>query len=359
MLVLGAGTAGCGEVNQSFADAAATGDSAVTDAGDGVDARPACNARVLYASGPQRTSSLYTARHDGSDVRPVTSDALGDGEAQWSPDGASILFTSARNGSRHLYSMSPSGSEVRQLTFGSTRESLPSWSPDGRKIAYLVEARLWVASSDGTLAAPLDAPPVPLFGAFRWSPDGRNIALASGTPGDLFMVPVDGRPSVNITNTSEVDERQVAWSPDGTRIAFARANAEGWNDLWVASADGSGPVNLTPNTDGGHDSWPLWIANDRIVFSSARDGGGQKLFAVAASGGLPVRVSDHRIPANGDDGDLVMGLSPDRSRVVFSRLTEASAKTAVGVVGVDGTEQTTFGEQATNPSWSPCSPVGS
>jgi TolB protein len=196
---------------------------------------------------------------------------------------------------------------------------------------------------------------VPLFGSYRWSPDGQTLALASGTPGDLFVVPVSGGIATNITNTPDVDESHLAWSADATRIAFTRRSNGGLPDVWVAASDGSGAVNLTPNSLTSIDLWPLWTADGQIVFSSSREGGGQKLFRVSASGGLPTRVSDHRIPASSDDGDLAMAVSPDQERVLFTRFTETGAQQQVGVVRLDGTEQVTFGDLAKSPSWSPCS----
>mgnify|MGYP002064453908 CR=1 FL=1 len=38
--------------------------------------------------------------------------------------------------------------------------------------------------------------------------------------GDLFSVPVEKGLAINLTGTSNAHEREVAWSPDGTRIAF-------------------------------------------------------------------------------------------------------------------------------------------
>jgi Tol biopolymer transport system component len=47
----------------------------------------------------------------------------------------------------------------------------------------------------------------------------------------------------------------VAWSPDGTRLAFNGRNTDGWGAIVVSAVDGSGPVTLTGNVDF---YWPVW-----------------------------------------------------------------------------------------------------
>ncbi len=58
-----------------------------------------------------------------------------------------------------------------------------------------------------------------------WSPDRTRIAYARGAGGvfDIFVQDLTappGTPPVNITNTPAVSEDRPAWSPDGTRIAW-------------------------------------------------------------------------------------------------------------------------------------------
>ncbi len=71
--------------------------------------------------------------------------------------------------------------------------SAPHWSPDGKSIAYEGSANgqsgLWVAQADGsgaTFIAPIEGTngPVPGAGnAISWSPDSKQIAFVSSTPG--------------------------------------------------------------------------------------------------------------------------------------------------------------------------------
>lgn len=49
---------------------------------------------------------------------------------------------------------------------------------------------------------------------------------------------------------------QPAWSPDGTRIAWASGQNNDW-DVWVMNADGSGKTNLTA-TPATNEAVPSW-----------------------------------------------------------------------------------------------------
>ena len=113
-------------------------------------------------------------------------------------------------------------------------------SPDGIRIAYVVrtidrekntyESSIWVVPFEGstsgtrlTYGSGQDALP-------RWSPDGRFLAFASDRnapagdpkkrkPKNLFVLSLDGGEARQLT-TFEDDCGDLAWSPDGKRVAF-------------------------------------------------------------------------------------------------------------------------------------------
>jgi len=58
--------------------------------------------------------------------------------------------------------------------------------------------------------------------------------------------------------TNPADDREPAWSPDGSKLAFAR-NFE----IYAMNADGTGQTQLTHNTAGG-DEWPTRLGCGRL-----------------------------------------------------------------------------------------------
>ena len=85
-----------------------------------------------------------------------------------------------------------------------------------------------------------------------WSPTGTRIAFARGN--DLYVMRADGTRRRRLARGEPTD----AWSPDGTSIAFGRAG-----DLFVIGADGRGLRQLTRTPE--FDAGPEWSPDGRRV----------------------------------------------------------------------------------------------
>lgn len=74
-----------------------------------------------------------------------------------------------------------------------------------------------------------------------WSPDGTKIAFArwDGTDGELWVVNADGSGPKRLTNDTK-QQWYPAWSPDGTQIAFESDRGGADDNIWTMNANGSG-----------------------------------------------------------------------------------------------------------------------
>ena len=273
---------------------------------------------------------------------------LGPGtEPAWSRDGKRIAYVDAAG---FITTMASEGSDRQRLVRG----TFPVWSPDGRWITYLERGspvRVMVVGADGTGRRLLHST-TDTFLSILWSPDGTDVVVAAD---DLIvLVPVAGG-AERVLARDFAGFREPQWSPDGSRLAFAR-----YGRLWTVSASGAGTVALTdprpPGTGsetGLFDSSPQWSPDGRSIafirtLTSARVFVRQEIWTVPAGGG------DARQVTKPTDRTFrtKLGWSGDGRSLVYSR---ALAFNRRGVLSVrpDGTKLSRLELGARDPAFSP------
>jgi dipeptidyl aminopeptidase/acylaminoacyl peptidase len=301
------------------------------------------NAAVL------QSSDLYR-------LRAVTSAAI-------SPDGKRVAYGIERN--------EKSGRPVQQINIidlatkksvavGDGRSGDPRWSPDGSWLAFVgnlgAKTGLAIVHPDGSGARFLAATdgtngPIPMQGAdIAWSPDGKQIAFVSSTPGPE-TAEVTGDPVVI---------RRYLYKPD-----YGEGNSR-LNDnkrLHIFMCDVAGGA-IRQLTDGVHSEHSIdWSPDGReILFVSNRDANEDQFFNYDV---FALRVADKSIraitatesaeyqPRWSPDGKSIAMLATKRG---LTDLETTMEDTHVWVMNADGGERRELGtidQRQLNAQWSP------
>jgi Tol biopolymer transport system component len=238
-------------------------------------------------------------------VVPLTSLSDQANSPAFSPDGNQVAFGRysdvAKNSGLHIKLI---GSEhLLQLT-NSSSDCCPVWSPDGRFIAFsrytkgehAWEHAIYMLPVIGGLERKLCSR-APARGELDWSPDGKLIAFsdrnAQADSYSISLLSVDDLQIRKLTEpTTEDEDWGPAFSPEGKRLAFIRAQAGGeLGDIFVMPAGGGKAERLTFD-HASIPSPPAWTTDGRwIVFSSARRGQ-PTLWRILVSGGSPIPVPE-------------------------------------------------------------------
>ena len=96
-----------------------------------------------------------------------------------------------------------------------------------------------------------------------WSPDGSKIVISSpqaerpGVASNVYTVSPDGTGLTQLTHETQPGVHDLAdgFSPDGTKIIFARTVDDGPFQVYVMNADGTGIAQLTQGIDAHWASW--------------------------------------------------------------------------------------------------------
>jgi len=236
---------------------------------------------------------------------PVTSYPGHESQAAFSPDSARIAFVwdRAPKDTPHIY-VKVSGKETPlQLTSGPGSDSKPAWSPDGKLIWFLrtsADQRVWyqIPAPGGPVRKLAEVSPYFDLGSGNSpyaAPDGNSLAIVDknspGDPASIFLLSLRTLELRKVTAppAGTTGDYYPAFSPDGRKLAFARAVSFSATDLYVMALSDGKPKRLT--FDGVTIEGLAWTADGRdIVFSSRRGDSVNALWRIAAAGGEPERL---------------------------------------------------------------------
>lgn len=268
-----------------------------------------------------------------------------------------------------IYTFDPATPDVPavKLTTDGRYNDNPDWSPDGTKIAYdgwatFFGPRIQVMDADPTTddQTVLTEPCLDDFDCYgdsqpAWSPDGTRIAFVSSRPNadgtehwtkELYVMDATGEagdlpPATRLTNDpkdeqtgSSIEDSQVTWSPDGSRVAFVsqgRGDHQDSCDLWTMDSqdlDGDGfgddMAQITFDEsflcDAFEDMTPSWSPDSSLIAFASQRIGNPEIWLVDADNPSDLRNVTRTVVVD----EYEPGWSPDGTLIIFKKWVSES-----------------------------------
>jgi Tol biopolymer transport system component len=210
------------------------------------------------------------------------------------------------------------------------------WAPSGRFVAFTrvrasgALSHVFRIGVDGRQLRLLSAPGDYAYGV-AWSPDGSHVAYSTFDPAAVVRVVVarsDGtlaRTLATFQYEREPPPTFLAWSPDGKELAYVASTGE----LDVVQVDGSETRVIAHGA-----TQPAWSPDGRRIAYVGTDG-----IIVAGAGGTDTQViADGALPT----------WSPDGQRIAY----ESRTGVGVHVIRADGSGDKIVDARGSFPAWS-------
>lgn len=249
-------------------------------------------------------------------------------------------------------------SDTRQELTTAQDGYLLRWSPSGEKLLFHRNSRTapnapapWLVNQDGSgLRQVADAS---FHDGARWSPDGERIAyISSGTPetlpsgmfsSEVFIYQVENG-QVEQATTSQGLKKSLAWSPDGTKIAFGGFPPDRYEPaLFIVDLSSGVERRLASIPDAAD---VLWHPNGETIIFEAEEAGTLGYINVADGSIDYVRLSLAYLTAS-------LVLSPDGKQLAFTCWPAIGEDAGVCTATVDSATSRLVTQPGALPDWSP------
>jgi len=269
---------------------------------------------------------------NGARVERLTDFEGDEFDASISPDGRFVAFSSDRAGKPDVWLTEVGSGQFVNISKGSVPALLHNngsiralgFSQDGSQVWALSgeDALTWIGPAIGGVFRPfLEAAMEP-----AWSPDGSQIVFHTTEAGDpIFIADRNGNNATRIfVEKPGIHCHSLTWSPNGRYIYFARGTPTNDEmDIWripVASRNGIRVAERITH----HNSrvaYLSWLDSRTLIYSAtADDGSGQWLYSVDVERRIP-----HRVSSGLEDQYLTVSVSDSSPRRLVASVARSSA----------------------------------
>lgn len=182
---------------------------------------------IVFGSGREGVPGLWRIDADGRNPLRLTHSAIVS-RPICSPDGRWVLY-SARNeqNTLELRKVSIAGGEPSKLT--NEYAMYPAISPDGKTVAYYYmdtkgeQRRRNIKLIPAQGGAPIKILPAPPnFGLIlHWGPEGNSLTYRENKTNGIWRLPLDGTPASPLLTLPNQHFYDFSYSPDGRQLAYA------------------------------------------------------------------------------------------------------------------------------------------
>lgn len=284
-----------------------------------------------------------------------------------------IVFSSFRTGEAALYRVNADGSELAPFGRLSKPATFVDWSPDGRQMAIVFRMdgnnyEVVITDAMGNTLSMITRSRNVIDNEPAWSPDGSKIAFASNEARlqdpragfDIYVSSMEGQEPSRLTDSLAWGIANVYpgldppqwntspdWSPDGSQLVF-RSTRDGNNEIYVMAADGSAERNLTKHP--ASDTDPAWSPDGSLIAFVSDRTGNEEIFVMDTDGYEPRRLTRN------EGKDTYPAWSPDGQFIAFYAEREGGKNLDIFIMRMDGSDRiqlTTHPEFDGYPAWFP------
>jgi dipeptidyl aminopeptidase/acylaminoacyl peptidase len=279
---------------------------------------------IIDRDADKRRTSIWMVNWEGTRSLQLTTGSEDAGLPRWSADGSYLAFLSARPASakKQIWLLDRMGGEARQLTDVRGDIGAYAWSPDSTKIVLEIsDSDSDATVSKSTASSPKIAKPI-VINRYHFKHDVDGYLTATSRT-QLYLFEVKTKKLEPLTTEKNFEDRDPAWSPDSTHIAYVSNHEKdpdqvGTEDIFVVEArpdssakklttiDGPGAQHLAWSPDG---KLIAYLQGSELKYNAYK----QNILVVIPAGGGSSRTLTEKI----DRGVSSPEFTPDSSSLTF------------------------------------------